>query len=98
MSQETNLAEIWKSQYRQKALTISQKVNAQALTLGPKGLSQEPNLAESENLDYQHKVLTISKKRMRLGADSGAERREPGTKSRRNLRRNLEILITSIRH
>ena len=64
----------------------------------PKGVSQEQNLAEIRpkygNRDYQHKALTVLKKSIRLGANSGTERREPGSQTRRN----LEILITSIRH
>ena len=64
----------------------------------PKGVSQGQNIAEILPKygirDYQHKALTINKKGMRLGANSGAERREPGSQTRRN----LEILITSIRH
>ena len=62
----------------------------------PKGVSQEPNLAEILPKygirDYQHKALTINKKGMRLGANSGAERREPGAKSSRNSQIKINLI------
>ena len=87
MSQEPNHAELSKLQYQHKALTsFSNKriLSAWALTARPTGAGQEPNLAEILTSRYQLQALTFCLKSKRLGVYSGADRREPGARSRRN--------------
>ena len=80
MSHQRNLVEINKSRLR-------------ALTPAPEGVSQEPNLAEiKKSLLFVIDIKNVQKSQ-RLGAHSGAERREPGAKSNRD----QQIKITPLK-
>ena len=48
-------------------------------------MSQGENLAEIQKVQWSARDIKNVTRRKRLGAHSGAERCEPGTKSRRNL-------------
>ena len=75
VSQGENLAKIQKSQRSARDIENVTRRSAKALTAAQKGVSQEPSLGE-----------TKKKKGKRLGAHSGAARREQGAKSRPTLK------------
>ena len=66
MSQEQNLAEILKSRYQHKALTISEikKEAPRCLLRDGKALARSEISPNSENQDYQHKALTVFQKKI----------------------------------